>query len=76
MHDHIEGEWRVNTTRRSLRLFVQFSFVHSFIFPFQDHIAQRSSDMRKTFVKFDTDNDGKLSRKEFKLVRYGGGVSL
>ena len=63
----------MNTSRRSLRLLVHFSFAHPFIFPFQDHIAQRSSDMRKTFVKFDTDSDGKLSRKEFKLVRWGEG---
>ncbi|KAK3701543.1 hypothetical protein QZH41_020531 [Actinostola sp. cb2023] len=34
----------------------------------KEHISQRSPDIRKTFVKFDNDGDGKISRKEFRLV--------
>ena len=37
-------------------------------FAFQEYIAQRSPDFRKTFVKFDSDGDGKISRKEFRMV--------
>ena len=39
-----------------------------FCFAFQEYIAQRSPDFRKTFVKFDSDGDGKISRKEFRMV--------
>lgn len=34
----------------------------------KEYIAQRSPDFRKTFVKFDSDGDGKISRKEFRMV--------
>lgn len=34
----------------------------------KEYISQRSSDFRKTFVKFDSDGDGKISRKEFRMV--------
>ena len=37
---------------------------------FQDHITQRSADLRKTFLKYDYDGDGKLSKKEFRLVSH------
>lgn len=40
----------------------------AFAFAFQEYIAQRSPDFRKTFVKFDSDGDGKISRKEFRMV--------
>ncbi|PFX18293.1 EF-hand calcium-binding domain-containing protein 6 [Stylophora pistillata] len=34
----------------------------------KEYISQRSPDFRKTFVKFDGDRDGKISRKEFRLI--------
>lgn len=34
----------------------------------KEYISQRSPDFRKTFVKFDSDGDGKISRKEFRLI--------
>ena len=37
-------------------------------FIFQEYISQRSTDLRKTFVKFDSNGDGKISRKEFRMV--------
>jgi len=34
----------------------------------KDHFIQRSADLRKTFLKYDYDRDGKLSKKEFRLT--------
>ena len=45
-----------------------FLFFTVYAFAFQEYIAQRSPDFRKTFVKFDSDGDGKISRKEFRMV--------
>ena len=45
-----------------------FLFFTVYAFVFQEYIAQRSPDFRKTFVKFDSDGDGKISRKEFRMV--------
>ena len=47
----------------------QFCLIFTvYAFAFQEYIAQRSPDFRKTFVKFDSDGDGKISRKEFRMV--------
>ena len=47
----------------------QFCLIFTvYAFTFQEYIAQRSPDFRKTFVKFDSDGDGKISRKEFRMV--------
>ena len=41
------------------------------MFALQNHIIQRSADVRKTFLKYDYDGDGKLSKKEFRMVCLG-----
>lgn len=47
----------------------QFCLIFTvYAFAFQEYIAQRSPNFRKTFVKFDSDGDGKISRKEFRMV--------
>lgn len=56
----------------NLAIIIQLKFLCELFFIlfyfFQEYIAQRSSDFRKTFVKFDSDGDGKVSRKEFRMV--------
>eukprot|EP00794_Sanderia_malayensis_P021385 gene21385-23472_t len=34
----------------------------------RDHISRKSSDFRKTFLQYDYDGDGKLSKKEFRMT--------
>jgi len=42
----------------------------------KEYISQRSTDLRKTFVKFDSNGDGKISRKEFRMVMNSLGLYM
>ena len=40
-----------------------------FILSIKNYVMQKSTDLRKMFVKFDSNNDGEISGKEFRKVR-------